>query len=113
MVRQDAPDRGDLIWLDLEPQSGHEQKGLRPALVLSPRSYNQKTSLAILCPITNKEKGYPFEVKLPHNLPVNGVILSDQIKSLDWKARNAKFICKLDIDVINEVLGKIKALIDL
>jgi mRNA interferase MazF len=113
MVRQYVPDRGDLIWLDLEPQSGHEQKGLRPALVLSPKSYNQKTSLAILCPITNKEKGYPFEVKLPQNLPVNGVILSDQIKSLDWNARNAKFICKLDIDVINEVLGKIKALIDL
>lgn len=113
MVRQYVPDRGDLIWLDLEPQSGHEQKGLRPALVLSPKSYNQKTSLAILCPIANKEKDYPFEVKLPQNLPVNGVILSDQIKSLDWKVRNAKFICKLDIDVINEVLGKIKALIDL
>ena len=112
MVKQYVPDQGDLIWLDLEPQSGHEQKGLRPALVLSPKSYNQKTSLAILCPITNKEKGYPFEVKLTQKVPVTGVILSDQIKSLDWKARNAKFICKLDIDVIDEVLGKIKALID-
>ena len=112
MVRKYVPDRGDLICLDLEPQSGHEQKGLRPALVLSPKSYNQKTSLAILCPITNKEKGYPFEVKLTQNVPVTGVILSDQIKSLDWKARNAKFICKLDVDVIDEVLGKIKALID-
>ena len=113
MVGQYVPDRGDLIWLDLEPQSGREQKGLRPALVLSPKSYNQKTSLAILCPITNKEKGYPFEVKLTQNVPVTGVILSDQIKSLDWKSRNAKFICKLDVDFIDEVLAKIKALIDL
>ena len=112
MVKQYVPDRGDLIWLEFQPQSGHEQRGLRPALVLSPKSYNQKTSLAILCPITNKEKGYPFEVKLTQKVPVTGVILSDQIKSLDWKARNAKFICKLDIDVIDEVLGKIKALID-
>jgi mRNA interferase MazF len=113
MVKQYVPDRGDLVWLEFKTQSGHEQKGLRPALVLSPKSYNQKTSLAILCPIINKEKGYPFEVKLTQNIPVTGVILSDQIKSLDWKARNAKFICKLDIDVIDEVLGKIKALIDL
>ena len=112
MVKQYVPDRGDLIWVEFQPQSGHEQRGLRPALVLSPKSYNQKTSLAILCPITNKEKGYPFEVKLTQKVPVTGVILSDQIKSLDWKARNAKFICKLDIDVIDEVLGKIKALID-
>ena len=112
MVKQYVPDRGDLIWLEFQPQSGHEQRGLRPAMVLSPKSYNQKTSLAILCPITNKEKGYPFEVKLTQKVPVTGVILSDQIKSLDWKARNAKFICKLDIDVIDEVLGKIKALID-
>jgi mRNA interferase MazF len=112
MVKQYVPDRGDLIWVEFQPQSGHEQRGLRPAMVLSPKSYNQKTSLAILCPITNKEKGYPFEVKLTQKVPVTGVILSDQIKSLDWKARNAKFICKLDIDVIDEVLGKIKALID-
>ena len=112
MVKQYVPDRGDLIWVEFQPQSGHEQRGLRPAMVLSPKSYNQKTSLAILCPITNKEKGYPFEVKLTQNVPVAGVILSDQIKSLDWEARNAKFICKLDIDVIDEVLGKIKALID-
>ena len=112
MVRKYVPDRGDLIWLDLEPQSGHEQKGIRPALVLSSKSYNQKTSLAILCSITNKEKGYPFEVKLTQNAPVTGVILSDQIKSLDWKARNAKFISKLDTDAMDEVLGKIKALID-
>ena len=112
MVKQYVPDRGDLVWVEFQPQSGHEQRGLRPALVLSPKSYNQKTSLAILCPITNKEKGYPFEVKLTQKVPVTGVILSDQIKSLDWKARNAKFICKLDIDVIDEVLGKIKALID-
>lgn len=105
------PERGDLVWLEFDPQTGHEQKGIRPALVLSPKLYNQKTKLAIFCPITNQEKGYPFEIKLPKGICLGGVILSDQIKSLDWSERNAKSICRLPQETLDEVLGKIAILI--
>jgi len=105
------PERGDVVWLDFNPQAGHEQAGRRPALVISPFSYNQKVGLAIFCPITNQEKGYPFEVKLPKNLKAKGVILADQLKNLDWQKRNVEFICKVTEDVLEEVSEKIETLI--
>ena len=105
------PRRGDIIGINLQPQSGHEQSGRRPALVLSPESYNSKTGLAILCPITAQRKGYPFEVPLPTGLPVTGVILADQVKSLDWRTRQASFICALLPDVVTEVLQKLLLLL--
>jgi len=106
-----APQRGDVVWISMNPQAGHEQAGQRPALVLSPFSYNAKVGLAILCPITSQVKGYPFEVPIPSGLPVAGVVLSDQAKSLDWKARKAKFICKLPAQSTVEVLHKLGALL--
>ena len=87
-----VPQRGDVVWITLNPQSGHEQAGRRPAVVLSPGIYNEKVELAILCPVTNQIKGYPFEVLMPDGLPVSGVILADQIKSLDWRVRDAEWI---------------------
>src|SRR3954454_18410008 len=90
-----VPDRGDVVWISLNPQAGHEQAGRRPAVVLSPAAYNGRAGLAILCPITNQIKGYPFEVILPSELAVSGAVLSDQVKSLDWRVRNAVFICAL------------------
>ncbi|MCM3593637.1 endoribonuclease MazF [Brevibacillus borstelensis] len=111
MVEQYAPDRGDIIWLQFNPQSGHEQSGKRPALVLSPKIYNEKVGLALLCPITSKKKGYPFEVELPAGLEVSGVILSDQIKSLDWRAREATFICKASPEALQSVLQKVNLLL--
>ena len=106
-----VPDRGDLVWLSFSPQSGHEQAGRRPAICLSPKKYNTKTSLGIFCPITTKEKGYPFEVKLPEGLPIRGVILADQVRSLDWKAREAEFIVKAPKKVLEEVLNLIYLLL--
>jgi len=106
-----VPQRGDIVWLSMNPQAGHEQAGRRPALVLSPGSYNAKVGLAILCPITSRVKGYPFEVPIPVGLPVEGVILSDQARSLDWKARKAEFICKLPAESTIEVLQKLGTLL--
>jgi mRNA interferase MazF len=112
MVKQNyVPDRGDLIWLDFDPQSGHEQKGKRPALVLSPKEYNEKVGLGIFCPVTNQVKNYPFEVKL-ENSKITGVVLSDQIKSLDWTQRNASFITKVSDDQIKAVAEKVVLLIN-
>ena len=105
------PDSGDIIWIMFNPQVGHEQAGHRPALVLSPKAYNGKVGLAILCPITSQVKGYPFEVKIPEGLEVDGAVLSDQVKSLDWKARQAKFSCKLPPSAYNEVVQKLSTLI--
>lgn len=105
------PDRGDIVWITLNPQAGHEQSGRRPALVLSGAAYNRKVDLAILCPITHQVKGYPFEVLIPDGLEITGVILADQVKSLDWKVREAKFIAKLPEPFLNEVTGKLKTLI--
>ncbi len=113
MIETYFPERGDVIWIYLNPQSGHEQTGRRPALVISPVTYNFKVGLALLCPITNQKKGYPFEVDIPQNMPISGVILSDQIKCVDWKARNADFICKLDSTIIGEVLNKLSTLISI
>ena len=105
------PQRGDVVWVTLNPQAGHEQAGRRPAVVLSPKSYNDKVGLAILCPITNQVKGYPFEVLLPTGLPIAGAILSDQVKSLDWRARNVELICTLPDDTISEVLQRLGTLL--
>lgn len=106
-----VPDRGHLIWLTFDPQAGHEQAGRRPALVTSPSSYNKKVGLFLACPITNQEKGYPFEVKIPAGKGVTGVILTDQIKSLDWRSRNAEYIDQLPNTALNEVMEKINALL--
>ncbi len=106
-----VPDRGDLIWITFSPQAGHEQAGRRPAVVLSPASYNGKVGLAILCPITGRVKDYPFEVIIPPNLTVSGTVLADQVKNLDWRARRADFIEKLPAAVVNDILAKVRTLL--
>ena len=111
MPRRYIPKRGDVVWLHFDPQAGHEQAGRRPAVVLSPESYNQKTSLALFCPVTNQVKGYPFETTLPTGLPARGVALCDQIKSLDWVARRAEFICELPEETLDDIMGKALALL--
>ena len=111
MPKRYVPERCDIVWLDFQPQTGHEQGGRRPAIVISPKQYNQKSGLAIFCPITTIEKGYPFEVKLMPNSAVQGVILADQVKSLDWQARRAKLACRSNPETFRELLGKLKALI--
>lgn len=105
------PQQRDIIWLDFNPQIGREQANRRPALVLSPSEYNRKVQLAIVCPITNQIKGYPFEVLMPEGLAVSGVILADQIKSFDWRARNAEFICQAPIVTVEQVVNKLKILL--
>lgn len=105
------PRRGDIVWLDFTPQAGHEQAGRRPALILSPESYNRKTGLAVACPITNQAKGYPFEVPLSAGLPVSGVVLSDHVRSIDWRARRAERTGRADDATLNEVCGKLTALL--
>ncbi|GAA0370785.1 endoribonuclease MazF [Bacillus horti] len=111
MVDRYVPDRGDLVWLQFDPQSGYEQAGKRPALVISPATYNGKVGLSLFCPVTSRVKGYPFEVILPQNLPIEGVILSDQIKNLDWQSRQTKFICKVPQETLIEVISKVDLLI--
>ena len=110
-ARPRAPDRGDVIWINLDPRAGHEQRGRRPATVLSPVSYNRKVGLAIMCPITSVVKRYPFEVAIPEGVGVSGVILADQVKSLDWRARRAEVKEKLPSEVTEEVLAKLTALL--
>jgi mRNA interferase MazF len=109
--RARVPERGDVVWITLDPRAGHEQRGRRPAIVLSPLSYNRKVGLAIMCPITSAVKGYPFEVTVPEGLGVSGVVLADQIKSLDWRARRAEVKVKLPSEVTEEVLAKLNALL--
>lgn len=106
-----VPDRGDIVWLEFTPQAGHEQAGRRPALVLSPISYNSKTSLMLCCPITNQLKGYPFEVSLPANSKTTGVVLADQVKSLDWNARAVAYEEQAPPQVIVDVLAKVSTLL--
>lgn len=100
-----VPSRGDLVWLNFSPQIGREQKGKRPAIVISPKNYNKKTHLAICCPITSHIKGYPFEV-LIEGKKINGVALADHLKSLDWKIRKAKFVEKAKRRVVAECIKK-------
>jgi mRNA interferase MazF len=99
------------MWITFNPQAGHEQAGRRPAVVLSPVAYNRKVGLALLCPITSQAKGYPFEVAVPGGLPVTGVVLADQVKSLDWQAREAEFACALPAATIREILQRIGVLL--
>lgn len=106
-----VPARGDVVWVTLNPQTGHEQAGRRPALVVSPQAYNGKVGLAVFCPITSQVKGYPFEVAVPPGLKVAGAILSDQVKSLDWRARRVRFICRLPAHATQDVLEKLGALL--
>jgi len=107
-----VPQRGDVVWLNFTPQAGHEQRGKRPALVISPKIYNEKTSLCLCLPITSKVKNYPFEVALPKDFAIEGVILSDQLKSLDFQAREASYIATLPAEIIANVQENIKALIE-
>lgn len=111
MGNEYIPERGDLVWLDFTPQSGHEQRGKRPALVLTPKSYNAKVGLAVFCPVTGQIKGYPFEVSIPNDKKINGVILVDQIKSLDWKARQASYVDRVSDKVLQQCNRKIKPLL--
>jgi len=104
-----APGRGDLVWFDFTPNAGHEQAGRRPALVLSPREYHQRTSFAVVCPITSTIKGYPFEVVLP----VSGAVLADQVKSIDRHARRIEFAGKVPDSVVQDVQARIGPLLGL
>lgn len=106
-----VPEKGDLVWLDFDPQSGHEQKGRRPAVCVSQKKYNQKIGLALFCPVTSHIKGYPFEIVL-ENHSINGCILSDQVKNLDWTQRNCDFIEKTTEEEINSVVDNIKLMIE-
>jgi mRNA interferase MazF len=106
-----VPERGDVVWIQVNPQAGHEQAGRRPSLVLSPAAYNGKVGLAILCPITSQVKGYPFEVRVPEGQQVSGVVLADQVKSLDWSVRRAEFLERVPDAVVSEVLKKLAALL--
>jgi mRNA interferase MazF len=106
-----VPERGEAVWITLDPQAGHEQAGRRPAFVLSPSAYNGRVGLALLCPITGQLKGYPFEVALPEGLRVAGVVLADQVKSLDWRTRKAVRICSLPPEVVGQVLQKLQTLL--
>jgi mRNA interferase MazF len=106
-----VPERGEVVWITLNPQAGHEQAERRPAVVLSPAAYNGKVGLAILCPVTSQVKGYPFEVLIPDGLKVRGAILADQVKSLDWRVREAEKICRLPVRTVNEVLQKLDVLL--
>lgn len=107
-----VPQRGDVVWLDFDPQAGHEQRGTRPAVVLSPSAYNRKVGLALCCPVTSHAKGYPFEVAIPVGSSVRGVVLTDHLKSLDWRARHAKLGGKLAPHVIAEILAKARTLLE-
>ncbi len=112
--RQNAryvPERGDAVWLSFDPRVGHEQSGRRPAVVLSPRAYNSRTGLAILCPVTSQLKGYPFEVILPEGLPIEGAVLSDHVRNVDWRERKASRICALPAAITDEVVAKLQVLL--
>jgi len=101
--KQYMPERGDIVWLNFNPIRGHEQGGKRPVLVLSRRIYNEKTGLAIICPVTSRVKGYDFEVSLPETLEIQGIVLSDHVRNLDWRARRAKFIGRAPEAVVSRV----------
>ena len=107
-----APERGDVVWLQFNPQAGSEPAGHRPVLVISPKSYNRRVGLALVCPITSRIKGYPFEVELPRGIKTEGAILCDQIKSLDWRIRSAKRIGSVPPPVMQEITARILALVD-
>jgi mRNA interferase MazF len=109
--RRYVPEAGDIVWLSFSPQAGREQAGRRPALVLSPRVYNAKTGICLVCPITTQAKGYPFEVGLPKGMAVSGVILSDHVKSADWQVRKAEYAGASPVEVLGEVRAKLRPLL--
>lgn len=113
MVRRTtyAPDRGDLVWLMFDPQTGREMRGRRPALTLSPRAYNALVGLAIFCPVTSQVKGYPYEVALPPKSKIAGVVLADQVRSLDWRARDARFVARAPHRIVEDVLARLRTLV--
>jgi mRNA interferase MazF len=106
-----VPERGDIICLELNPRTGSEQAGYRPALIISPRSYNQISRLVLVCPITSRKKAWPFEVELPTSLQTYGVILVDQVRAVDCQARKAQFVEKVPSELIDEVLGRLEPLL--
>ena len=108
-----VPQRGDLVWLEFNPQVGREQAGRRPALVISPKSYNKKVGLALVCPITSRLKGYPFEVPLPPGGKISGVVLADHVKNLDWQARRVVFEAKAPVDIVIDVRERLRVLLGL
>jgi mRNA interferase MazF len=113
VARRYVPDAGDIVWVTFDPQARREQRGRRPALILSPRPYNARARLAIACPITSQAKGYPFEVALPDDRTVTGVVLSDHVKSLDWTARRVEFAEAAPADVVTDVREKLRVLLGL
>jgi mRNA interferase MazF len=113
VARAYIPDVGDLVWLTFDPQTGHEQPGRRPALILSPRVYNSKARLAIACPITSHVKGYPFEVPLPPGSKISGVVLADHVKNLDWQARRVVFEAKATAETVTDVRERLRVLLGL
>lgn len=106
-----SPARGDLVWINFDPQAGHEQAGRRPALVISPAAYNARVGLVLVCPITSKVKGFPFEILLPEDLPISGVVLADQVRSVDWRARNCVFAGRAAASTLEQVIAKLEPLI--
>jgi mRNA interferase MazF len=112
MAARYVPQRGDVLWLSFSPQAGREQLGRRPALVLSPRAYNARVGLALCCPITSKRKGYPFEVPLPDEAGVEGVVLADQARSVDWRARGAERAGSMPREAVRDVIARLSTLLD-
>ena len=113
VARSYVPNAGDLVWLTFDPQAGHEQRGRRSALIVSPRAYNAKARLAIACPIMSHAKGYPFEVALPDDGRVTGVVLADHVKNLDWNARRVKFAATAPVEVLTDVRERLRVLLGL
>lgn len=107
-----VPEAGDFVFLDFQPQAGHEQAGRRPALVVSPKAFNERTGLALVCPVTNTVRGWPFEAPIPVEAAITGVVLADQVRSLDWRARNARFYSKAPRDTFTQTLGLVKSIVD-
>jgi Growth inhibitor len=112
LVKHYIPERGDLVWLSFGPQAEREQAGRRPGVILSPAAYNRKSGLALVCPITSKAKGYPFEVALPECLAVSGVVLADHVRSIDWAARQVEFAGTVPLNVIQTVFERLQVLIE-
>lgn len=108
-----APNVGDIVIVDFDPQAGHEQAGKRSVLVLSPANFNKVTGFAWVCPVTNQEKGYPFEVKVQGTKKTKGVILTDQLKSLDWSARNLHKVDKVNAQCLTEVKSLVSAILEI
>lgn len=111
MATPHCPARGDIVWIEFLPKTGHEQSGRRPGIVLSPQAYNKTIGMMLCCPITSKEKGYPFEVAIPDGLPISGVVLSDQVRSFDWKSRKASLISRAPQALVEDVLAKLQTLL--